>query len=110
MLTNTAYHTVCVDFIEIDLENVPVRTPNQPVTGLLIFPNPAGQEVRVQMETTEFLGGQIRLLDVYGRVLWQQTAFSETLILRRNGLAGGVYFVEFEGENGLRVVRRVVFE
>lgn len=110
VLTNIANHTVCVDFIEIDLENVPVRTPDQPETGLLVFPNPAGQEVRVQIETAHFNGGQVHLLDVYGRVLWQQTAFSETLILRRNGLAGGVYFVEFEAPNGLRVVRRVVFE
>ncbi len=108
VLTNTTYHTVCENFVEVQI--TPVHAPAGPENGLLVYPNPAGPAFQVQLEAADFRGGQIRLLDVYGRLLWQQTAVSATTTIRRNGLANGVYFVEMEGNDGKRMVRRVVFE
>lgn len=108
VLTNTTFHTVCQDFIEVQVSDV--QTPGRMDSGMTIYPNPAGDAVFVQFSPDRFAGGRLRLLDLYGRVLRQQTLLAPSGRIERNGLTTGMYFVEYEGNNGERVVRPVMFE
>ncbi|HNE30478.1 MAG TPA: hypothetical protein PLW66_14995, partial [Saprospiraceae bacterium] len=67
-------------------------------------------EVFLQFDRYPAAGSRIRLLDAFGRVLQTQTVTSPTERIRRGELAGGLYFVEFEGLDGSRLVRPLVFE
>ncbi|MCC7506569.1 MAG: T9SS type A sorting domain-containing protein [Saprospiraceae bacterium] len=108
VLTNTVFHTVCQDFIEIQVSDV--LSPVAAAPGFALFPNPARAEVSVRFDPGAPLGGSIRLLDVFGRVVEQQAVVSTGLSLRRDGLPSGLYFVEWVAPDGRRLVRTLVLE
>lgn len=107
VLTNTPYHTVCEDFLEVQI----VHT-EAPATGkfrVQISPNPASEFIRISLPENAFENGEIVLRDAFGREVRRMQINGNSADLQRNGLAAGVYFVEIL-ENGSRVaVEKVVW-
>jgi uncharacterized repeat protein (TIGR01451 family) len=92
VLTNTAFHTVAEDFLEIVL-----NTENGPSTAaqlLTIFPNPASD--RVTISTKEQLSGstQLVLTNAYGKTVLRKTLEQGKTELQRGELPAGVYFIQ----------------
>ena len=74
------------------------------VSGLQLYPNPAGQFVKVQgLEAS----GIIRIFTADGRLLKQWTATGSTLLADLSGMAGGMYIVTWS-IHGKTVQRQLV--
>ena len=67
-----------------------------------IFPNPAKEVVNVQCTVNNAqLGGELHLLDVYGKLLRIVPVSSETMQIDVSGLADGMYFVRVKTQEGI---------
>lgn len=108
VLTNTTHHTICEDFLEINL----VNASDLPVISqkMQVFPNPAASSVYISLQDAAVKNREVILRDAFGRVVRRTDFSAPTLELRREGLVSGVYFVEML-ENGVRVaVEKVVWQ
>jgi len=90
-----------VDCIAVDVK--PVAASNE----VIIFPNPVDQLLTVQFE--EDAAGMIRVIDVYGKNIWQQTIASKRSIINTSVWPSGIYFVMVE-RNGISTVEKVMKE
>jgi len=70
--------------------------------SVILYPNPAKEVVNVQCTTNNVqLGGELHLLDVYGKLLQIVPITSETTQINVSGLANGMYFVRVTTEEGV---------
>lgn len=107
VLTNTPYHTVCEDFLEIQI--VHTTAPAGAKYRVQVSPNPASEFVRVSLPENALENGEIVLRDAFGREVRRMQINDSAADLQRNGLAAGLYFVEIL-ENGNRIaVEKVVW-
>lgn len=58
-----------------------------------LFPNPAESYVIIQTDAS-FIGHEIRLKDITGKVIWKNSLHSKEQKISLNGLSKGVYFIE----------------
>ncbi len=101
IITNTAYHTIGEDFIEM----VIITDAERPETDYAvdIFPNPFREQVTFELKDAQFNRLELSLYNSLGQLVIQQTASGQRLELQpQPGLAKGVYFYEFYGD-GLRL-------
>lgn len=107
VLTNTTYHTICKNFLEVDIVNV-----DAPVVGkwqVQISPNPASEFVRIHLPENSLQNGVVVLRDALGREVRRMRFNGTTAGMQREGLVAGVYFLEIL-ENGVRVaVKKLVW-
>lgn len=90
VLTNTVFHTVGNNFI-------PSATIEPAGAGhLQVYPNPATETMFLPLEAS----ANARLTDLMGNVLRQYDVRPPGLVIRRDGLPKGVYFVEIRGKDG----------
>lgn len=80
-------------------------------SGMLVFPNPAdGESVNVSFGKNSF-SGKIRILDVTGRVMLEESANaspSENVVLDLSGLSSGVYWIQANGVNGAQMTNTFI--
>lgn len=69
----------------------------QSIRSLSVYPNPARSNVRLLLPDNS---GQIRLLDLQGKVLWSTAITSNVLNLETSRYARGVYMLEYLRPNG----------
>jgi len=70
--------------------------------SVALFPNPAMEVVNVQCTMNNVqLGGELHLLDVYGKLLQIVPITSETTQINVSGLANGMYFVRVSTDRGV---------
>lgn len=75
--------------------------------GMMVFPNPATDQVTV------FVGNDddqaLRVMDLNGRLMFEQSGFSDHINMDVSGLASGIYFVELTNQRtGERSVEKLV--
>ena len=71
------------------------------VDNVRVYPNPATDVVNVQCATNNVQwGGELHLLDVYGKLLQTIPIASETTSVNVSGLASGLYFVRMTTNQG----------
>ncbi|MEI6411270.1 MAG: T9SS type A sorting domain-containing protein [Bacteroidota bacterium] len=92
VLTNTVFHTIGENFLEIVL-----NTDNNPSSAaqlLTIYPNPASD--RVTVSTNAQLSGatQLVLTNTYGKTVLCKTIEQGKTELQRGELPAGVYFIQ----------------
>ncbi len=75
-----------------------------------VFPSPAHGELTVQLpEATPRAGWQLELLNVLGRVVWQQALPAATpATVPTARMPAGLYWVRLRGPQGYEAVQRVV--
>ena len=81
-----------------------------PVLSFEVYPNPTDGILNLQLSQTgqlELIEGEIKLLDLSGRVILTQKLTSNQNQIDIKNLGSGVYFLSVEG-NGLKGVKRVV--
>ncbi|MCC7504861.1 MAG: hypothetical protein IT259_06165 [Saprospiraceae bacterium] len=103
MITNTTWHRIGENFTVIGWR------PAQPGIDLLIAPHPMNNEARIEI-TGLPLGSPLtmRLFDINGRLVRQESTTAPAFALRRNGLPGGVYLLEIRSPEGLAGYAKVV--
>lgn len=67
--------------------------------ALKVYPNPFIEKVELEWGRN-FINGSVKLFDIYGRLVFNETKVNgNSYLLRRNGLTNGVYFVEIKDGN-----------
>lgn len=64
---------------------------------LLVFPNPAENSINISGIQLENGKAQLRLMDIYGKLILEKTISETTAKLETNQLAKGVYLIELGG-------------
>lgn len=95
--TNTVFHTVGRDFIPTVSVNNPV---DKKPPGLAVYPNPARDVAFVFLKNQIRTEGRLTLFDLLGRVVRTLQVNHPTIEIRRQGMAPGVYGLQWEGEDG----------
>lgn len=94
--TNTATTEIVNPSSVTDFENHPVK----------LFPNPTSSTLTIAAENTV---GLLRIYDLSGRVQKTLAPHSETVTLDVSDLAKGLYFVEIKSQDGIQMVKFMVF-
>jgi hypothetical protein len=102
--------------------NTPKTAPTEPVhtdisevqatANMLVFPNPAGNLLNIQIDINEESDGIIELTDVSGRTVRTvhvDNSTHHTITLPTAELSKGLYFVNFTSQAG-RICKRVVVQ
>jgi hypothetical protein len=105
---DTAYQTVTIATLGIEY----VLKINEQIK---VYPNPATDEIRIEVQGSKLKVQSVRVYDVAGRMVHgqQTTDYSkneQNIILNINHVTQGLYFLQIEMSNGERVVRKVVKE
>jgi carboxyl-terminal processing protease len=69
----------------------------KPTVGINIYPNPANNELRIEMEGDNIESFQI--FDVQGRKIITRVVDSETMLLNVSSLHTGIYYIKFTSQN-----------
>jgi len=71
----------------------------QPHTSLEVFPNPAANEVTVQLNSTGNIQGVLRVLDYTGKIVVERDANNAAIQLNTSSLSNGLYHVLYVPRN-----------
>ncbi len=97
VITNTVFHTVDTNFIQL----TSVVYNEAAVNELLIAPNPAQRgATQLQLRTTVAGPYEVQIFDALGRQLSRQTSFEQQMNLDLDGLGSGWYIVRVNSDNG----------
>lgn len=77
------------------------------IADLKIQPNPASDEVQV-IVTRELIGGELKVLDVEGRVMVKTAILAANCPLSTTNFSPGIYFVQVITEKGMLTKRLVI--
>jgi len=90
----------CPDDVSLTIAvKVCVGTNDPTLPGVRVQPNPFGTHLSVLFDRQVQPGAQLRLLDVHGKLISEQTAFTETTRLETAHLPAGAYVLQVL-ENG----------
>ncbi|MCB9199624.1 MAG: choice-of-anchor B family protein [Flavobacteriales bacterium] len=90
--------------LEVDGSTAIAET-SRPNGDLLVGPNPTPGPFSVQLPDEQ--GGQLRLIDPVGRVIWTDHVMGSTYLADLTALADGTYVLEFQRE-GLRLTSLIM--
>jgi len=94
--TNTTWHTVSDNFVEV---NVAVDKVYTKETNVLVYPNPFEQATTIEVQGMEVSELTLLVYAVDGKLVRTiSTKHKKRLTLRRQNLPQGVYFYRLEGE------------
>jgi len=80
------------------------RNSNNVTNSIRIYPNPFTHQFTLETKAAE---GQIRIVDMTGRILLEQTVEGETTTINTKGLKAGYYLVEVEN-NGVTETQKII--
>ncbi|MCB0556653.1 MAG: T9SS type A sorting domain-containing protein [Phaeodactylibacter sp.] len=107
VITNTTFHTLGRDFIEL-VNFIP--DPGIPGLTIEVIPNPAGDWALFQLEGWPGGAGWFELMNHHGQAV-QQRQFSDSRFrFERSGLPAGLYFFRITDEKGRWMTGKVVLK
>ncbi|MBK9321337.1 MAG: T9SS type A sorting domain-containing protein [Bacteroidetes bacterium] len=89
VITNTAKTSIILP------TGIASATPTQ--GKLQVFPNPAENSINISGIQLENGKAQLRLTDIYGKLILEKTVATTTSTLETNQLSNGVYLIQSEG-------------
>ncbi|MBR9921515.1 MAG: T9SS type A sorting domain-containing protein [Bacteroidetes bacterium] len=99
VITNTAFHTVGEDFLEV--VSFVTEAPETNLS-LEVYPNPIGSEGSLMLKDRILTDGTFRLYDLYGRLLQEQAFNGSEIPFSAAALSRGMYLFEiYEGNQKL---------
>lgn len=84
-----------------------IDSPEAVAAGVDVFPNPASDQVTIS--STSALMRRYEILDINGRLLRTNSVNTDRIVLRRDGLASGTYFVKLHFAEGV-VTRKLILD
>jgi hypothetical protein len=93
VITNTVFHTISENFIEVsDASEANGLAP------LHVFPNPASEAVTFMLPIVLGENASFQLHDQLGKLVRNQSFSGDQFRLERKGMASGIYFYSIENE------------
>ena len=96
VITNTVFHTVGKDFLEVVLD---VENNISEQIKLKVSPNPVSETAVFDLGDYQAQNGHFDLTDVTGKLVSQSQFVGNTFTFERNGMPNGIYFFEIRDEN-----------
>ena len=87
----------------MDLINPPLSLDHHNITSILVFPNPAKHIVNIEIPKTNQLN-QLKIVDVSGRLIFQQFFEEETITVDLGNFKKGIYVVNVNSNYNSRLV------
>lgn len=106
VITNTTQHRVGINFVTVG-----AWTPVRPVYGVTIAPHPLQNRSWLQLQgAPDNRDYHLRIYDVNGKLLWENTASTPRFELQRNGLPSGLCFFEIRMDGALAGSGKLIVE
>jgi hypothetical protein len=102
IITNTVFHTIDTGFVKI---LIPSKTTESTTENFSVFPNPTRAGDYLFFEKNTF--GQLRLTDVFGKIILVKNIFDAPIRLPSD-ISAGTYFLFFENKKGVKRAGRLV--
>ena len=97
-----ANHTIAVEFVdETGIEEIDLNT------AVVLYPNPATSQIQIQVADSRFLGAEMQIFDVYGKLISNATIEALSTQVDVSQLANGMYMVRINAAEGM-VTKRFV--
>ena len=97
-----ANHTIAVEFVEeTGIEEIDLNA------AVVLYPNPATSQIQIQVADSRFLGAEMQIFDVYGKLISNATIETLTTQVDVSQLANGMYMVRINAAEGM-VTKRFV--
>lgn len=91
VITNTTYHTIGEDFLEVvDV----TTTPTHPKTAIIVAPNPLEREARIYLEGIEVQSGVLQLFNMSGSLVTTHSFDQNVFTFPAKTLPKGMYFFQ----------------
>jgi uncharacterized repeat protein (TIGR01451 family) len=107
IITNEVFHTLGVDFIQ-DVSSVS-QAP-APMSRLAVSPNPASEAFAVSMPHPAAQGASLQIYDANGRLTRSLPWNAASLLVSRDGLPPGLYWLALDAGGKTLAVGAVVLE
>ncbi|MBN8680223.1 MAG: T9SS type A sorting domain-containing protein [Chitinophagales bacterium] len=104
VLTEYAMHTVDSNFITVDIQTTPATAP-----VVSAWPNPARDQVWLELPAGFSYPCRLNLYDTFGRLIREEKVSSNRQVLARQSLPSGVYLLELTDGTGKKGVGKVVW-
>ena len=96
VITNTVFHTIGKDFLEVVLD---VENDISERIKLKVTPNPVSETAAFDLGDYDAKRGSFVLLNVTGKLISQQQFTGNNFTFERNEMPSGIYFFEIKDEN-----------
>lgn len=96
-------------YLEIGAFAVAIEPENYTASYVKIFPNPSKAMIQVKFDEPQERG-LVRILDLNGRLKKQVSFRGNSLIIDRNEMASGIYFIEFWNNKELMHTDKLVWQ
>ena len=95
-------HTIAVEFVEeTGIEEIDLNA------AVVLYPNPATSQIQIQVADSRFLGAEMQIFDVYGKLISNATIETLSTQVDVSQLANGMYMVRINAAEGM-VTKRFV--
>jgi para-nitrobenzyl esterase len=112
-MRNWLQHFVCGDPLVCDYTTSPLTGVDEVITDgvqLLVYPNPSTADITLDLSMFDSKSMNVTLTDATGRVVRDFTEVSsDKLVIERDGLSGGLYFLNVSYENA-KYSTKVIFK
>ncbi|MFN5319173.1 MAG: T9SS type A sorting domain-containing protein [Bacteroidia bacterium] len=100
---------VLLDYVfnSCQVGGVVTATAEQGISKALIAPNPASDGIIITFGDAQTY--RVDVVDVAGRIKQTLNTNSASIFVERGALSNGVYFVSITGEDGSRVIKKMIF-
>jgi hypothetical protein len=88
--------------------NNPFGIENQTNDEWIVFPNPVKEVLYVKFADKGFLGGNVSMVDVHGRLIYNQKLTSENFEIQTANLAKGLYMITLHSTNGKSLHQKII--
>ena len=75
--------------------------------GIFVYPNPAKDQLTLDLGTNNLKNASVKVLDLLGKTLTHQKVSSNKTTISLNGLRQGIYLVKFTNNLGSKVFKVV---
>lgn len=107
-LTISNFAGSCTDTFCLTIDIISgLQDLSPPAAGLTLVPNPATDQVSVKTVATP---SKVRLLNISGQLVWEQTVISSEFTVEVSALPAGLYLLEVDTNRGRFIGRLVKLE
>jgi para-nitrobenzyl esterase len=107
--TATLYaYTTCTNNVILNCSQVGIKELTNNLIISSVYPNPSDNEITVEFSNSNTMH-KVELFDVTGKTISAEMTEQATFKIRKNNVAGGLYFLKVTAKNGESTTQKVMF-
>ncbi|HAQ69964.1 multicopper oxidase domain-containing protein [Salibacteraceae bacterium] len=107
-INDTAFSYIIPQVVDNDTDTIGVGLSNTPISSVVIFPNPASEELNLKSGLHQFQYGIVS--DIQGRVLISKNLENYFEVISLKELQPGNYFIQLQMEDGSYLHKKFIKE